>query len=47
MNSDVDYCGILNLLHQLVAVGVCTKREAKRISNRIAREIGASMYFDV
>lgn len=47
MNSDVDYCGILNLLHQLVAVGVCTKGEAKRISKIIAREIGANMCFDV
>ena len=38
-NVDVDYCGIVNLLRQLVAEEICTEREAKKIADRIAAQL--------
>ena len=38
-NVDVDYCGIINLLSQLVTEGICTEGEAKKIAVRIAAQL--------
>ena len=38
-NVDIDYCGIVNLLRQLVAEEICTEREAKKIATRIAAQL--------
>ena len=38
-NVDVDYCGIVNLLRQLVAEEICTEGEAKKIAARIAAQL--------
>lgn len=35
-NANVDYCGIIILLRQLVQCGKCTEKEAKRIAAHIA-----------
>lgn len=35
-NANVDYCGIIILLRQLVQCGKCTEKEARRIAGRIA-----------
>lgn len=43
-NVDVDYCGIVQLLRHLVAGGICTRREAKKIAARIAAQTGASIF---
>ncbi len=43
MNKNVDYCGILILLRQLVAAGAFTYTEAKRIAARIAQRTGADV----
>ncbi len=43
VNKNVDYCGILNLLRQLVAAGAFTYTEAKRIAARISQETGADV----
>lgn len=36
--TNVDYCGIVNLLRQLVEKDLLTKQEAKKIAARIAAE---------
>ena len=33
-NANVDYCGIIILLRQLVQCGKCTEKEARRIAAR-------------
>ena len=38
-NVDIDYCGIVNLLRQLVAEEICTEGEAKKIAARIAAQL--------
>lgn len=38
-NVDIDYCGIINLLHQLVTEEICTEGEAKKIAARIAAQL--------
>lgn len=43
MDKNVDYCGILNLLRQLVGAGAFTYAEAKRIAARIAQKTGADV----
>ena len=35
-NVNVDYCGIVNLLRQLVEKELLTRQEAKKIAARIA-----------
>lgn len=35
-NANVDYCGIIILLRQLVQCDKCTEKEARRIAARIA-----------
>ena len=42
-NVDVDYCGIINLLRQIVAEEICTEREAKKIAARIAAQLQTSI----
>jgi len=37
-NVNLNYCGIINLLRQLVQRGVCTEKEAKKIAARIAAQ---------
>ena len=36
--SNIDYCGIVNLLRQLVEKDLLTRREARKIAARIAAE---------
>ena len=36
MNQNVDFCGVIQLLRQLVERGHCTVNEVKRIAVRIA-----------
>lgn len=36
--TNVDYCGIVNLLRQLVAKDLLTRQKAKKIAARIAAE---------
>ena len=43
-NVDVDYCGIVNLLRQLVAEEICTEREAKKIADRIAAQLHTTIF---
>lgn len=38
-NVDIDYCGIVNLLRQLVTEQLCTEKEAKKIAARIAAQL--------
>ena len=42
-NVNVDYCGIIVLLRKLVAEGICTAKEAKKIAARIAVQNGVSI----
>ena len=37
---NIDYCGIVILLRQLVQAGKCTEREARKIANRISSQYG-------
>lgn len=43
MNANVDYCGVIILLRQLVEAGHCTIKEANRIAARIAGQTGADV----
>lgn len=43
MNANVDYCGVIILLRQLVEAGLCTITEANRIAVRIASQTGANV----
>ena len=43
MNTNVNYCGVIILLRQLVASGYCTKKEAGRIAARIAKQTGVDI----
>ena len=36
MNPNVDFCGVIQLLRQLVERGYCTANEATKIAARIA-----------
>ncbi len=44
INPNIDFCGIRNLLHLLEGQGF-TKNELKKISARIAANIGADIIF--
>ena len=37
-NINLNYCGIIILLRQLIQKGICTKQEAKKIAARIAAQ---------
>ena len=43
MSVNASYCGMILLLRRLVAAGFCTKKEAVRIANRLAGQIGVDM----
>lgn len=43
--SNLDYCGIIILLRQLVKTGKCSEGEADKIATRIAAETGADILF--
>ncbi len=43
-NSNIDLCGIRNLLHLLLEQGF-TEAELKKITARIAQETGADIIF--
>ncbi len=43
MNANVNYIGILNMLHYLVEKGVLTKVESKKIARHIAIKTGANI----
>ena len=47
MNPNVDYCGVVQLLRQLVERGHCTKIEATRIAARIAVSTGADVILSI
>lgn len=47
MNVNIDYYGILNLLHHLVDMGVCTYYEANRIAASIAKDLGVDAIFSL
>ena len=42
-NVNVDYCGVVNLLRDLIKRGICTKAGAKKIAARIAVQYGADI----
>lgn len=43
MNANINYIGILNMLHYLVEKGAITKAESKKISEHIAIKTGANI----
>ena len=43
--SNLDYCGIIILLRELVKTGKCSIDEAAKIAPRIADENGADIIF--
>lgn len=45
MNPNIDYCGVLTLLWQLVAAGTCTNTQAKQIARKVAKNIGVDAPF--
>ena len=47
MSANVNYCGVIILLRQLVKAGYCTKKEANRIAARIAKQTGADAIFSI
>ena len=47
MYVNVDYCGVIQLLRQLVERGHCTKAEATRIAARIAVKTGAEVILSI
>ncbi len=44
-SEEIDYCGIIILLRQLVQAGKCSRAEAKNIAHRIAAQSGATLIF--
>ena len=46
-NENIDLCGILNLLRQLIKDGTCSKQEAQKIAVRIAAQTGADLIFSL
>lgn len=43
--NNLDYCGVIILLRQLVRIGKCSDSEATKIATRIAAETGADIIF--
>lgn len=46
-NEDVDFCGVLNLLRQLIKDGKCSKQKAQKIAVRIAAQTGVDLIFSL
>ena len=44
-SEEIDYCGIIILLCQLVQAGKCSHAEAKNIAQRIAAQSGTALIF--
>ncbi len=44
-SKEIDYCGIIILLRQLVQAGKCSHAEAKNIAQRIAAQSGTALIF--
>ena len=42
-SANIDYCGIVILLRQLVQCGKCTEKEVKRIAARITAQYGVDI----
>ena len=47
MSANVNYCGVILLLRQLVEAGNCTVNEANRIAARIAKQTGADIILSI
>ena len=47
MSVNVNYCGVILLLRQLVEAGHCSMNEADRIATRIAKQTGADIILSV
>ncbi len=45
INKDVDYCGIIILLRQLIEAGHCTKAEGQKMAARIAVAYDVNIIF--
>ena len=45
--KNADYCGIIIMLWQLVANEVLCKREAEKVSARIAAQLGSDIIFSL
>ena len=43
--KQADYCGIVIMLRQLVESGVLSRKEAGKVSARIAVQLGADIIF--
>lgn len=43
--NNLDYCGVVILLRQLVRIGKCSEGGTAKIAARIAVEIGADIIF--
>lgn len=46
-NANVDYCGVVNLLRDLLKRGLCTKAEARKIAAQIAVQYGADIIISI
>lgn len=42
-NEIIDYCGMINLLRQLLRSGACSEGEANKIAARIAAQSGVNI----
>ena len=47
MNANVDQCGIVTMLRQLIKKGVITRKEGESIAARIAAGSGASIILSI
>ncbi len=47
MNANLNFCGIVNLLQQLVDAEIFTVPQAKRIADRIAKKMGATFVYSI
>lgn len=46
-SKEIDYCGIIILLRQLVQAGKCSRTEAENIAHRIAEQTGVMLIFSL
>ena len=46
-NRNLDYCCMILMLRRLVALGKCTKKEAKNIAGRLAVQNGVEVVFSL
>lgn len=42
-NVNIDYCGIITLLKNLVRIGKCTEKEAKKIAGYLSVQDGVEI----